>query len=59
MPDPEPRRCEGNGCEKVSGELVEAGGDATEVLKLVEEPFDEISLAIESVVDRPLVLAGL
>ena len=59
MPDPEPRRCEGNACKKVSGELVEAGGDSAEVLKFVEEAFDEISLAIEGMVDRTLVLARL
>jgi hypothetical protein len=59
MPDPEPSGCESHGGKKVSGELVEAGGDAAEVLKFVEEAFDQISLAIEGMVDRPLVLAGL
>ena len=59
MPDPEPGGCESDGGQEVSGELVEAGGDAAEVLKLVEEPFDQVSLAIEDVVDRSLVLAGL
>lgn len=59
MSDPEPSRCEGDGGEKVSGELVESCGDAAEVLKLVEEPLDQVSLAIEDMVDRALVLAGL
>ena len=57
MPEPEATGCEGDGGEEVSGELVVARGDATEVLELVEEALDEIALSIEGAVDRALPLA--
>ncbi|MCC7046459.1 MAG: hypothetical protein IT562_07095 [Alphaproteobacteria bacterium] len=39
------------------GGLFVAGGDAAEVLELVEEALDEVSLSIEFVIDRTLDLA--
>jgi hypothetical protein len=42
---------------EVSGGLVVAGGDAAEVLWLVEEALDQVALPIEGVVDRALDLA--
>ena len=40
--------------EEVGGELVVAGGDATEVLQLGEEPFDQIALTIELLTEARL-----
>ncbi len=45
--DPEADAGEGDCGEEVSCKLVMAGRDASEVLELVEEAFDEIALAVE------------
>ncbi len=58
MPEPEPCGGESDGGEEVSRELVVAGGDAAEVLELVEEAFDEVALTVDGFVDRALDLAG-
>lgn len=57
----EPEACGGEeyGREEVSGELVEACGDASEVFELTEEALDEIALPIEVEIDRALQLAIL
>ena len=52
MPDPEAYGSQRQGGEEVSCELVEACGDAAEVFELVEEPFDEIALAVNLGIDR-------
>lgn len=51
--EPQPHRGELDHGEEVGGELVVAGSDASEVLKLGEEPLDQIALAVE-----PLAEAG-
>jgi hypothetical protein len=45
----EPKACGGqeDGGEIVSRELVEAGGDTSEVLRLVEEALDEVTRAVD------------
>src|SRR4051794_2435085 len=43
--------------KEVAGELVEAGGDASEVLELAEEALDEVALTIQGRVDAALELA--
>ena len=48
--------CESDGGEEVSGELVVSRGDAPEVFEFVEEPFDEVALAIDLDIDRSLDL---
>lgn len=45
--------------EEVPGELVVAGGDASEVFEFVEEPLDQIALAIERGIDAVPDLAVL
>lgn len=45
--DPEAGRGEQDGGEEVPGQLVETGCDASEVLQLVEEAFDQIALTVE------------
>lgn len=57
MPDPESRGSQGDCGEEVPGELVVSGGDAPEMLELVEEALDEVALAVDGVVDRTLSLA--
>jgi hypothetical protein len=44
---PKARRDEFDGGEEVGGILVVAGGDATELFDLVEEPFDEVALPVQ------------
>ena len=44
---------EEDGGEEVSRELVEAYGDASEVLELAEEAFDKVALAVDRHVDGP------
>jgi len=56
IPDPDSGGDESNGRQEVSGELVEAGGDASEVLELVEEALDEVALPVEIGIDRSLDL---
>ena len=58
MSEPEPCGREGDGGEEVAGQLVVAGGDAAEVLELVEEAFDEVALPVHGFVDGALDLAG-
>ena len=43
--------------EKISGELVVAGGDCAKVLKFVEEALDEIAFAVEREIAIPRGLA--
>ena len=45
--DPEADAGKGDCGEKVSCELVIVGRDASEVLELVEETFDEVALAVQ------------
>jgi hypothetical protein len=45
---------EGDRGEEVSGKLVEAGSDASELLELAEEPLDEVAFAVELRRDRAL-----
>jgi hypothetical protein len=45
---------EGDGSEEVAGELVEAGRNASEVLELVEEAFNEVSLPVDFRIDGSL-----
>lgn len=40
--------------EEVGGELVVAGGDATEVLQFGEEPLDEVAVAVEALAEAGL-----
>ena len=54
---PQSGRSEGYGGEEVSGELVVACRNPPEVLEPAEEALDEISLAVESRIDRSLNLA--
>lgn len=56
MSEPESRGRESDGGEEVSCELVVACGDASEVLELVEEAFDEVALPVELRIDGALVL---
>ena len=49
--DPEPDGSEGDGGQEVACELVEAGGDAPEMLELAEEALDEVALAVDAPVD--------
>jgi len=58
MPEPEAGGGQSHGCQEVAGELVVAGGDATEVLELVEEALDEVALTVDGLVDGALDLAG-
>jgi len=48
---PEPDRGEGDGSQEVARELVEARGDAPEVLEFAEEALDEIALPVDAPVD--------
>ena len=57
MPDPESDGSEMDGGEEVSGELVVARGDASEVFEFVEEALDEVAPAIEAGIDRALRFA--
>jgi hypothetical protein len=43
-----------DGSEEVPGELVIAGCDSSEVFEGIEEAFDQVALAIEGEVARPL-----
>ena len=43
--------------KEISGELVIARGDGSEVLELIEEALDEVTFAVEREVARPLDLA--
>lgn len=56
IPDPDAGGGESNGGQEVSGEFVESGGDASEVLELVEEALDEVALPVEIAIDRSLDL---
>ena len=47
---------EGYGGEEVAGELVEAGGDATELFEFTEEALDQVSAAIKGGLDGALEL---
>lgn len=62
MFDPETNGGECECGEEVSGELVEAGGDAPEVFEFVEEPLDAIALSVDFGIDRAadpdIALAG-
>ena len=51
LPDPEPGRCECDGGEEVSGELVISGCDGPEVFESVEEALDEVALSVDLMVD--------
>ena len=51
MPDPESGGREGDCGDEVSGELVIAGCDGSEVFETVEEAFDEIALSVDLMVD--------
>ena len=42
--------------EKISGKFVITYGDDTEVLELIEEPFDTVALAVEHKIARSGVL---
>jgi hypothetical protein len=52
MPNPKPYGRQGEGGEVVASELVEACCDAAEVLELVEEPLDQVALAMSSMMLR-------
>ena len=59
--DPEADAGKGDCGEEVSCELVMAGRDASEVLELVEETFDEVALAVEVLSpprERPMAWSG-
>lgn len=51
-----PQDCRGDGddCEVILGGLLEAGGDAAEVLELAEATFDEMPLSVKMGVERVL-----
>ena len=51
MPRPQPDGRQKYGGEIVSGEFVEAGGDAPEVFEFVEKALDEVALAVDLEVD--------
>ena len=55
--DPEADAGKGDCGEEVSCKLVMAGRDASEVLELVEEAFDEIALAVQVIGHRALLPA--
>ncbi len=55
--DPEADAGKGDCGEEVSCELVMAGRDASEVLELVEEAFDEVALAVQVIGHRALLPA--
>jgi hypothetical protein len=46
-----------NSCEKISGKFVVACCNSSKVLEFIEEPLDEIALAVEREVTRPWGLA--
>lgn len=52
MSDPETGGSQSESGEEVSCELIEVGGDPAEVLQLVEEPLDEVALAVDLGIDR-------
>ncbi len=58
MSEPNSNGCESDGGEEVSGELALSRGDASDVFEVVEEPFDEVALAIDLEIDRSLDLDG-
>lgn len=47
VPEPQSDGCEGDGGHEVCRELVEARGDATEVLELVEVALDEVAQTVK------------
>lgn len=49
---PQASRSQGEGAKEIARELVEAGGDASEVLELAEEALDQIALSVDAAVDR-------
>ncbi len=52
---PNTSRCKGDGGQEVSGELVEACGDAAELLEFAEEWLDPVALPIEIWRNRALL----
>ena len=52
MPDPNANGSQCDRCEEVSSELVVTRGDASDMLEFIEEPLDEIALAVEFRIDR-------
>jgi len=48
---PETCRGESDGSQEVASELVEASGDASEMLEFAEEALDQIALAVDASVD--------
>src|SRR5437660_12258007 len=57
---PDHSTCDVDECEEVNCSAVEAGGEASEVLELIEAAFDAIAFLVESSVmrDRNLARAG-
>ena len=57
MPYPKPRGGDEDGGKVISGGLLVARGDLSEVLEPVEEPLNQVALAVEGGIDRPFDLA--
>src|SRR5690606_25080051 len=54
---PEARTGDEDGCEVVARRLFVSGCDFGEVFEFVEEPLDEVALAVDGRVDAALLLA--